>query len=105
LWTGAFGKAPAFASLLGPSRCKTSAWREALAREAQRSGAKDLMSDMDDSDWMEGVYVRVEDERGVVARMKLHRPGFDKVRSDDWRRRPLIRNVLSGRNAAGLSEP
>jgi hypothetical protein len=49
------------------------------------------MAETDDSDWMEGVYIRVEDSK-VVGRMKLHREGYDKVRSDGWRRRPVIEN-------------
>jgi hypothetical protein len=92
LWKGAFGKAPAFGSFLGPSRFKTAHWREALAEEAQKAGAKDPMRVTDDSNDMEGVYVRIESEASVVGRMKLHRTGFEKIRNDDWRIRPLIRN-------------
>ena len=92
LWSGTFGKAPAFGSFLGPSRYKTSAWRIALAEEAARAGVSRPMAETDDSDWGEGVYVRVEDAAGVIGRMKLHREGYGKVRSDHWKERPIIRN-------------
>ena len=49
------------------------------------------MAGTDPSDWMEGVYVRVDDATRVVARMKLHRDDFEKVRNDDWGRW-LVRN-------------
>lgn len=92
LWTGPFSKTT-FGSFLGPSRLKTPKWREALAREAEKVGIKNPWTETDDSDWMEGVYVRVEDTGGVVARMKLHRDGYEKVRNDHWKEHPLIRNV------------
>lgn len=93
LWAGPFGKASAFGSMQGPSRLKTTKWRDGLLREAARVGVKDPMAETDDSDWMEGIYVRVEDLEGVVGRMKLHREGYEKVRNDHWRERPLIRNI------------
>jgi hypothetical protein len=95
VWQGAFGKAPAFGLLIGPSRLKTSKWRDALAREGAKAGVRDPMSETDDSDAMEGIYVRIEDAGGIVGRMKVHRTGFEKVRSDHWRQRPLIRNTLA----------
>lgn len=96
-WSGAFGKAPSFASFVGKSCYKTAEWRSALADEAKRVGVARPMDETDDSDWMEGVYVRVEDDAGVVGRMKVHREGYGKVRSDHWRDRPLIRNRLASR--------
>lgn len=94
IWTGRFDKAPAFASLVGRTGLRTPRWKESLAEEARRSGARDVMSGTDPSDMMEGVYVRVEDGSRVVGRMKLHRDGFEKVRNDDWGR-VLVRNSRS----------
>lgn len=84
LWTGQFGKAPAFGSLIGKTSLKTPAWREAF-----RSAAWAMPRDetRDDSDLMEGAYVRVENESGVVGRMKLHRDGFEKAALVSDRRR------------------
>lgn len=93
IWTGAFSKATAFGSLLGLSRFKTPRWREALAREAARVGVKNPLAETDDSDMAEGVYIRIEDHECVLARMKLHREGYEKVRNDHWREQALIRNI------------
>ena len=95
LWQGPFGKAPAFASFIGTSRFKTIKWRAALAWEAAKAGVLNPMDETDNSDQMEGVYVRVEDASGVVGRMKAHRDGFEKVSSEHWRERPIIRNMLA----------
>jgi hypothetical protein len=94
LWDGAYRKAPAFGGLLGPSRYKTAGWREALEAEACRVGLRDAWAETDNSDAMEGVYVRLEVSGRVVGRMKLHRPGYEKVRTDTWRERPLVHNRL-----------
>jgi hypothetical protein len=94
LWSGPFGKAPAFGSFIGKSFYKTPAWRSVLAEEAKRVGITRPMDETDDSDWMEGVYVRVEDAQGIIGRMKAHREGYAKVRNDHWRNRPLLRNRL-----------
>lgn len=96
LWSGDFGKASAFGTLLGPSRYKTVRWRDALGEAAslQHVPLASILLETDDSDAMEGIYVRVEDDTGVIGRMKLHRDGYVKVRSDHWRDRPLIRNRL-----------
>ena len=45
---------------------------------------------------MEGIYIRIEDEEKVVARIKLHREEFEKVRNDDWRINDIIKNVVKG---------
>lgn len=94
LYQGVFAKAPAFGSFLGKSRFKTKDWRKALAVEAERVGARDYMKETDDSDDMEGVYVRVESADHVLHRMKLHRDGFEKVTSEGWGRGPFIRNQV-----------
>jgi hypothetical protein len=100
LWSGVFGKARAFGSFIGKSRYKSPEWRSVLIEEAERVGVAHPMSETDDSDYMEGVYVRVEDEIGVALRMKAHREGYDKVRSDHWRERPIIRNHLANTKEA-----
>lgn len=91
LWSGPYGKAGAFASHLGPSKLKTPRWRDALAEEASRAKVRDIMSETDDTHWMEGVYIRVETADQVIARVKLHRDGFEKVR-DGWGEHALVRN-------------
>jgi len=80
---------------LGPSHYKTPRWQARLIEAAQRVGAPDPLPTTDDSILMEGLYVKVEDGDHVVARLKLLRPDFEKVRDDsDWHRRTLIPNRL-----------
>jgi hypothetical protein len=45
---------------------------------------------------MEGVYIKVEDDKQVVARIKLPRPEFEKIETDDrnWYVRPIVPNQL-----------
>ncbi len=99
LWEGAFRKAPAFSSFLGPSRYKTGQWKEHY-EAAMRGGLAEHYneSETDDSLDMEGVYVKIEDRDQVVGRMKLHREAFNKVHTDDqkWGRRPLFPNRCRG---------
>jgi hypothetical protein len=93
LWSGPYAKAGAFRSFLGPSKLKTAGWREALLKEGQRAGVKDILKETDDSQWMEGVYIRVETESQVIARIKLHREDFGKCH-DGWGEHALVRNAL-----------
>lgn len=96
LWSGRFMRAPAFGSFLGPSRYKTDKWRDALSTEAALRGnihfVREVWRETDDSNDAEGVYVRVELDGYVVGRMKAHRPGFEKVRSDTWNEHAIVRN-------------
>ena len=56
---------------------------------------RNVLAETDDSDWMEGVYVRVEQEGRVVGRLKMHREGFLKETEDGWGRVPFVRNHLA----------
>lgn len=95
LWEGAFRRAPAFSSFLGPSRYKTGRWKDRY-QEAMKGGMAKHYDDSetDDSILMEGVYVKVEHDGRVVGRMKAPRAEFEKVKTDDqkWGRRPLFPN-------------
>jgi hypothetical protein len=97
LWEGPFRRAPAFGSFIGPSRYKTSRWKDAYQAAMEGGLAQHYQdSETDDSILAEGVYVKVEDDERVVGRMKLPRVEFEKVRTDDmkWGRRPLFPNQL-----------
>lgn len=97
LWQGQFDKAPAFSSLIGPSRYKTPNWRKPyFDTMAGPIGQHYTLGETDETDLMEGVYVKVEDDERVIGRMKLPRPEFEKIRTDDskWLRRPLWPNQL-----------
>lgn len=94
LFRGPYRKAGNFTQYTSKTDFKTDSWRETLLADAESLGLKDPMSHTDDSDQMEGVYVKVEDEERVVGRMKLPRVDFEKVRSDDemWKRRIILPN-------------
>jgi hypothetical protein len=86
LFQGIFGKVNNFAQFIGPSNFKTSDWKKHLKS----------LEGTDDSILMEGIYIRIEDDEKVVGRIKLSRPEFEKVKSDDnnWFNRPIIQNRL-----------
>ncbi len=72
---------------------------ERLREECARRGLNaDLARQQTDpSGLMEGVYIKVEDESGVVARCKYVRPGFHQAIADaqgHWMSRPIIPNLL-----------
>jgi hypothetical protein len=93
LHEGALDSLAALTALLGPSHYKSPAWREALAAA---HGAGDTQ-ETDDSDYGEGLYVKIEEEGRVVARYKWVRPGFLNTLLDSgshWRARPLVANRL-----------
>lgn len=84
-------------SLVGPSAYRTPAWREALAESAEAVGAdpRRALAETDDSDLMEGLYVKVEEGGRTVDRLKWVRPGFTNALLDSgthWFDRPLIAN-------------
>ena len=94
LHQGPFKKVNNFTQYIGPTPFKTKDWRETLKTDAEALGLGDPMSHTDDSDLMEGVYIKVEDSERVVGRMKLPRADFEKVRSDDslWKRQIILPN-------------
>ena len=87
-----FGKVNNFTQYIGPSRFKTVDWRENLIATA---GDKEL-EHTDQTQLMEGIYVRIEDDEWVVGRMKHPREEFTKVVGDDshWMTRYIIVNHL-----------
>lgn len=99
LHRGPFGKVNSFAKFIGRSAFRSPKWRDTFKLECERLGLAPaaLMSETDDSELMEGVYVRIESETEVVGRMKLPRPEFEKVRVDDekWGRRAILPNVVA----------
>lgn len=87
-------------TLLGPSTCKTPAWRTALRAAAEQVAHLDVertVTETDDSDEMEGLYVKVEEGGVVVDRLKWVRPSFlQAVFASDshWFDRPIVPNGL-----------
>jgi hypothetical protein len=44
---------------------------------------------------MEGLYVRLEDDRRLLARAKIVRPEFVEGIGEHWQRRPVVLNGLA----------
>jgi len=85
---------------VGPSRFKTASWRDSLASQAaaQSLDVERVMAETDASPEMEGLYIKVEDERRVLDRLKWVRPGFLTAVVDSgthWLARPIIPNRLA----------
>jgi hypothetical protein len=104
LHAGAVSSLSALLSLLGQSPFIGSDWEERLRGACTHRGLDpDLaMRQTDPSMLMEGLYVRAEDEQGVVGRYKYVRPGFHQAIADaqgHWMSRPIIPNEL----AAGVT--
>lgn len=97
LWEGVFRRAPAFGSFIGPSNYKTDQWKSRY-RAIMEAGMSRYYADSetDDSNLMEGVYIKIEDQDRVIGRMKVLRGEFEKIRTDDarWGRRPIFQNEL-----------
>jgi hypothetical protein len=55
----------------------------ARVKSGSLRGAEAPFEGTDNSDLMEGIYIKIEDEDRVMGRMKLPRPEFEKVRSAD----------------------
>ncbi len=89
----------ALIGLIGPSRCKSAEWRQSLhaAARAEGSNAEQAIAESDQSDLMEGLYIKVEDGGSVAARYKFVRAGFLAAADDSeshWQSRPIFPNRL-----------
>ena len=88
LHQGAVAELAELHALVGPSRYKSAEWRE-------HCPALDVV---EDSDLMEGLYIKVESEAFVERRLKWIRPAFlDHIdaSSGHWRERDYIDNLLA----------
>jgi hypothetical protein len=100
LATGRFERIEDLTGLVAPSLYKSADWRASLAEAAERAGIDPdrAFRETDSSDRAEGLYLKVEDEDKVVARLKWVRPGFLRTilgSGSHWRDRPILRNGLA----------
>jgi hypothetical protein len=89
----------ALTSLLGPSHCRTSGWRDSLAAASTATGQDPatVARESDSDDDMEGLYVKVEHDGRTVGRYKWVRPSFLNAILDagtHWQDRPILPNRL-----------
>lgn len=78
LWTGTWEKGMRFEDFIGPSNFKTPRWIDALRQQVQKLGFdwELIWKHTDHSDFMEGVYIKWEEEGVVKGRYKFVRPDF-----------------------------
>jgi hypothetical protein len=87
-------------AFVGPSTCRTPAWRAAMRAAAQAGGADPdrVAEESDTSEEMEGLYIKVEEDGKTVDRYKWVRPSFLTAILDSgthWQDRPIIANGLA----------
>jgi hypothetical protein len=87
-------------AFVGPSLYKSPSWRESLRAAAGARGLdpEQTWKETDPSDWMEGLYIKVEEEGRVVERYKFIRASFLTTVLDSgshWLRRPILPNQLA----------
>jgi hypothetical protein len=100
LHTGPLNSLRALTAFAGPSTCRTSHWRDALATAAQGSGVdpERAAAETDLNEQMEGLYLKIESETEVLERYKWVRPTFLTAILDSgshWMDRPIVPNQLA----------
>jgi len=86
--------------LIGPSRYKSPDWRKTLRAAATARGLDPdrVLTQVDPSDRMEGLYLKVEQDSRVSQRFKWVRSSFQQTvinGGDHWLDRPLLPNGLA----------
>ena len=86
--------------LVQPSLGKTSAWKDSLAYSAERQGLEptQVLNETESSDFSEGLYIKVEKNGQVIARLKWVRRDFVQTLIDNdthWLNRPIVPNLLA----------
>ncbi len=99
LWRGAAKSLKHVRSFLRHSLYKSDAWRDTLHEVCVTKGQNIELVKMqtDDSDLMEGLYIKVEEEGQVVERYKFIRASFLQAVFDSgshWMDRPILPNQL-----------
>jgi hypothetical protein len=100
LHTGPLNSLRALTAFAGPSTCRTTHWRDALATAAQGSGVdpERAAAETDLNEQMEGLYLKIESENEVLERYKWVRPTFLTAILDSgshWMDRPIVPNQLA----------
>jgi len=100
LWRGESPAHGPLAAMVTGSRYKSPRWRDRLSETAAARGleVERVRDQTDRSDEMEGLYVKVERDGRVEARLKFIRPSFlTSVLDADshWQNRPILPNRLA----------
>lgn len=99
LWKGPLEDLPDLRSMVVRTPYKTDGWRESFASAVDRAGLRmeDTVGHIEDSDLMEGLYLKVERNGRVVSRYKFVRGEFVQTIVEDnshWLSRPFVHNGL-----------
>lgn len=99
LWEGEIKSLKQLQSLVAPSLYKSETWRERLREVCEKCGQKQelVRQQTDDSDFAEGLYIKVEEDGHVVGRYKFIRASFLQAVFDSgshWMDRPILPNQL-----------
>jgi RNA ligase len=97
---GTFQSHRALTAHVGRSRMKTAHWKNRLARAAEDRDLDParIAVETDPSDEMEGLYIKIEEEGRVTARLKYVRASFLTSVLDSgihWLNRPIVPNELA----------
>lgn len=100
LHAGPLASRDALLEHLGPSAFKSAGWRQRLTEAAAEAGVSPKVAEAqtDGQDAMEGLYLKVEAEGRVVARLKYVRASFHNAILDSgghWLSRRIIPNQLA----------
>ena len=100
IYEGTLSSAEDLQRLVGPSRLKSPGWREALLRAADASGSRTELVERqtEDSNLVEGLYVRHESDGFVRERCKFVRGDFQQAiaaADGHWLDRPILPNGLA----------
>jgi hypothetical protein len=99
LWEGIVSDEQELLSKIGKSVFKSESWQERLIDQAESRNVdvEKVQRETDPSDFMEGLYIKVEEEGIVSARYKYVRADFLTVVVDSgthWLRRPIVPNKV-----------
>lgn len=97
---GVFQTKEELVSLLGPSNYISSRKMETLRHTSEKLGLDPdrQCRETDDTDLMEGLYIKIEENGQVVERLKFVRPSFTQtveVSPTHWLDRPIVPNALA----------
>jgi len=100
LWSGAVRSLDDLVALIGPSLFKSEHWRDELHEACRVRGLDPERTgrETDPTDLMEGLYLKIEEDRRVVARYKYVRASFLSHVLDSgshWLTRPIVPNRLA----------
>lgn len=97
---GLLPKKTDLSGLVRPSPYKSPDWRQSLRSAAAEAGLDiaTVLSQTEDSDLAEGLYLKHEDEEHVISRFKFVRADFHQTILDSgshWQERPILPNRLA----------